>query len=235
MYNIAICDDEQDFADEMKQYIQRYQEESGEELRVMVFRNGLELIENYDPSTDLIFLDIQMDQMDGLETAKRIREKDEEAGISFLTSLKQYALEGYQYQAVNYLIKPMKYIRLKTELDRWIKKCRKKNPCIVIANDQGTFKAAVNEIHYIETYKRNLLLHMDEGEVISYESMKALEQRLSPFGFYRCHAGYLVNMGLVRKVEKLEITLSSDETVYVSKPKKKDFMKALAGYWGKML
>ena len=126
MYNIALCDDEQDFADEMKQYIQRYQEESGEELRVMVFRNGLELIENYDPSTDLIFLDIQMDQMDGLETAKRIREKDEEAGIIFLTSLKQYALEGYQYQAVNYLIKPMKYIRLKTELDRWIEKCRKK-------------------------------------------------------------------------------------------------------------
>ena len=144
MYNIAICDDEQDFADEMKQYIQRYQEESGEEIRVMVFRNGLELIENYDPSTDLIFLDIQMDQMDGLETAKRIREKDEEAGIIFLTSLKQYALEGYQYQAVNYLIKPMKYIRLKTELDRWIEKCRKKNPCIMIANDQGTFKAAVN-------------------------------------------------------------------------------------------
>ncbi|MDE7039015.1 MAG: LytTR family DNA-binding domain-containing protein, partial [Lachnospiraceae bacterium] len=131
MYNIALCDDEQDFADEMKQYIQRYQEESGEEIRVMVFRNGLELIENYDPSTDLIFLDIQMDQMDGLETAKRIREKDEEAGIIFLTSLKQYALEGYQYQAVNYLIKPMKYIRLKTELDRWIEKCRKKNPCIV--------------------------------------------------------------------------------------------------------
>ena len=203
MYNIALCDDEQDFTDEMKQYIQRYQEESGEEIRVMVFRNGLELIENYDPSTDLIFLDIQMDQMDGLETAKRIREKDEEAGIIFLTSLKQYALEGYQYQAVNYLIKPMKYIRLKTELDRWIEKCRKKNPCIVIANDQGTFKAAVNKIHYIETYKRNLLLHTDEGEVISYESMKALEQRLSPFGFYRCHAGYLVNMGLVRKVEKL--------------------------------
>ena len=94
---------------------------------------------------------------------------------------------------------------------------------------------ALNKIHYIETYKRNLLLHTDEGEVISYESMKALEQRLSPFGFYRCHAGYLVNMGLVRKVEKLEITLSSGETVYVSKPKKKDFMKALAGYWGKML
>lgn len=235
MYNIAICDDEPDFVDEMQHYIQRYQEENGEEIRVLVFKNGLELTQNYDESIDLIFLDIQMDKMDGLETAKHVREKDQEVGIIFLTSLKQHALEGYQYQAVNYLVKPMKYIRLKNELNRWIEKCRKKNPCIVVSNDRGTFKVAVNELHYIETYKRNLLLHTDDGNVISYESMKALEQRLSTFGFYRCHAGYLVNMGFVKNVEKLKITLSTGETVYVSKPKKKGFMTALAGYLGKML
>lgn len=235
MYNIAVCDDEKDFVAEMKVLLQNYTKETGIEFRISVFEDGKYLIENYDKSIDLIFLDIQMKDMDGLKTAEYIRKIDETVGIFFLTSLVQYALEGYQYQAVNYLVKPIKYNRLKTELNRWLEKYHKKIPSIVVSNDKGSFKIALNTLHYAETSKRNLLLHTDTEEILCYRKMKDLEQELLPFGFFRCHTGYLVNLAFVKSVEKLEIELNSGEKMYVSKPKKKEFMEALAGYWGKML
>ncbi len=235
MIHIAICDDEKEFVSDMRMLIERYAKEKQTEIRISEFESGLELMKQYDRTLDLVFLDIQMDGMDGLKTAGQIRTLDEEVSIIFLTSLKQYALEGYKYRAVNYIVKPMKYIRLKVELDRWMEKQQRKNPCIVVSNDSGTFKVALNTLHYAETYKRNLLLHTEQGEVISYRSMKELETELKQYGFFRCHSGFLVNMGFVKQVEKLEVHLTSGETIYVSKPKKKEFMEAMAEYWGKML
>lgn len=91
-------------------------------------------------------------------------------GWGMLTSLNQYALEGYKYQAVNSIVKPVKYIRLKTEMKGWIEKYRHKNPYIVVQNNKGSFKVAVKKLHYAETYKRNLLLHTDDGDVICYKT-----------------------------------------------------------------
>lgn len=235
MLHIAICDDEQDFVHHLNKMLDQYAAETGEEIKVTAYYDGKELIERYDTTIDLIFLDIQMDSVDGLEAAERIREKDETVGIIFLTSLKQYALEGYKYQAVNYIVKPMKYIRLKVELNRWREKYQRKNPYIVVKNDHGSFKVDLNSLHYVETYRRNLLLHTDGKTVTCYKSMKDMEKELEPYGFFRCHTGFLVNMAFVKQVERLDVELISGETVYVSKPKKKEFMEALAQYWGKTL
>lgn len=235
MLRIAICDDEMEFVSELKGLLKRYIEETGIELMAAEYRNGRELIENYDINTDLIFLDIQMNEMDGLTAAGKIRELDEDVSIIFLTSLKKYALEGYKYQAVNYMVKPVKYIRLKAEMNNWLRKYRQKNPYIVVRNDSGSFKMSVNKLYYAETYKRNLLLHTADGNVICYKNMKEIEKELFPHGFFRCHTGFLVNLAFVKNVEKLDVELTSGETVYVSKPKRKAFMEALAGYWGKML
>ena len=120
-------------------------------------------------------------------------------------------------------------------MNSWIENHRHKNPYIVIQNDKGSFKVSVNKLHYVETYKRNLLLHTDDGDVICYKNMKEMEKELSSYGFFRCHSGFLVNLTFVKTVEKLDVELTSGETVYVSKPKRKEFMEALAGYWGKML
>ncbi len=189
MIHVAICDDEKEFVSEMRGLIERYSEEKQNEIRISSFANGLELMEHYDKTIDLIFLDIQMKGMDGLKAAEKI----------------------------------------------WIERFRNKNPHIVVTNDSGTFKVMLNTLHYVETYKRNLLLHTDDGEVISYKNMKELEKELVPYGFYRCHVGFLVNMEFVKRVEKLNIELTSGETIYASKPKKKEFMEAMAEYWGKRL
>ena len=113
MIHIAICDDEEKFVSHLTALIRRYAAENSEEIKITAYYDGLELIEKYDTTIDLIFLDIQMKLVDGLHAAERLRRLDGNVGIIFLTTLIQYGLEGYKYQAIDYIIKPMKYVRLK--------------------------------------------------------------------------------------------------------------------------
>lgn len=236
MLHIAICDDETDFVTHLTTLIQQYSAETGEEIKTTAYYDGMELAERYDTSIDLIFLDIQMRLLDGLHTAQRIRELDENVGIIFLTTLTQYGLEGYQYQAADYIIKPIKYVRLKAELSQWLKKHRHNDsPSIVVVNDSGKYKIALKSLRYAETFNRKLLLHTEQENIISYKSMKEMEQELSQAGFVRCHTSYLVNLFYVKGVQKLEITLITGEQIPISQPKRKAFMEQLTRYWGERL
>ena len=231
MIHIAICDDEKDFV--ATGLLNQYAAETGEEIKITAYYDGMELIEKYDTTIDLIFLDIQMRLVNGLRAAERVRQMDEKVGIIFLTTLSQYGLEGYKYQATNYIIKPMKYVRLKAEMDQWIKKHRKDDsPSMVIANDTGRYKIFLKSLRYVETFNRNLLLHTEQENIICYKSMKEMEQELQDKGFIRCHTSYIVNLFYVKGVNKLEIELITGEIIPVSQPKRKLFMEKLAEYWG---
>lgn len=236
MYHIGICDDEQAFATELEGMIGQYARECGTEIRTTLFHNGRELIDSGKIELDLIFLDIQMDVMNGLETAKRIRARDGKVSIIFLTSLTKYALAGYEYQAVNYIIKPIKYVRLKRELDRWLENCRREDrKYLPVDNEDGHYRVDLSTLHYLETYNRNVKLHTDSGDIISYKKMKELEAELADAHFIRCHSGYLVNPFFVKRVNGLEITLTDGETVPISQPRRKLVMERLADYWGDRL
>ena len=105
--HIAICDDEKDFVQYLTDLINRYGRETGRDIKITAYYDGMELIEKYDTTIDLIFLDIQMRIVNGLHAAGRIRQMDDTVGIIFLTTLAQYGLEGYKYHGANYIIKPM--------------------------------------------------------------------------------------------------------------------------------
>lgn len=236
MLHIAICDDERVFVDHLKELLSQYILETGEEIKTSVFYDGLDLIEKYDPSFDLIFLDIQMKLVDGLRAAERIREKDESVGIIFLTTLAQYELEGYKYQATNYIIKPLQYGRLKAELDKFIRRRHmEQEPALVISNDTGKYKVILKNLRYIETFNRNLLFHTEQESILCYRSMKEMERELQAKNFARCHTSYIVNLAYVKGVKKLEITLITGEKIPISQPRRKSFMEQLTDYWGDML
>ena len=234
--HIAICDDEPDFVDELQALIRRYASETGLEIKTSVYYDGSELVEKYDTTIDLIFLDIKMTQMDGLKAAEQIRRMDKRVGILFLTTYVQYGTEGYKYQATNYMIKPIRYSRLESELNHWLEKYQKnEEPFIVVNNKEGVYKVLLRNLKYIETYQRYLLLHTDEEEIVSYKKMKQLEEELQQYGFVRCHSGFLVNLFYVKRIEKMDIILITGEKLTISQPKKKVFMERLAEYWGDML
>lgn len=192
MFNIVICDDEIALIKDLKELLNRYAADTGREFCLFEFHDGSELLENYQPDFDLIFMDIKMEKMGGLKTAEEIRKTDSTVGLFFLTSLSQYVWKGYEYGAINYLLKPMKYGRLKMELDRFFSRYQgREEPYISFSNDSGKFKVLYKDLRYAETYKRNVLLHFDEQEQVIYKSMKEVAFRDTaavcplPCQFYR--------------------------------------------------
>ena len=236
MIHVAICDDEKEFVKYLSELLRQYGAQTSREIKITVYYDGLELIERYDPTIDLIFLDIQMRRVDGLRAAKKIRKLDEKVGIIFLTTMTEYSLEGYQYQAADYIIKPLKYVRLKAEMDRFLKRLRQMgDPAILVFNDTGRYKVRLKSLRYIETFNRNLLLHTEEENIICYRSMKEMEAELRDQGFARCHTSYLVNLYFIQGVKRLELTLATGEKLPISQPRRKVFMERLTDYWGERL
>ena len=236
MLHIAICDDEKEFVTHLTRLLEQYSAESGEEIKVTAYYDGLDLIEKYDATIDLIFLDIQMRLVNGLEAAKRIRQMDENVGLIFLTTLTQYGLEGYKYQATNYIIKPIKYIRLKAEMNQWLKRYKKNDsPSLVISNSSGKYKVFLKSLRYVETFDRNLLLHTEQENIVCYKNMKEMERELNDQGFARCHTSYIVNLSYVKGIHKLELELISGEKLPISQPRRKEFTERLTEYWGDLL
>lgn len=236
MIHIAICDDEKDFVKNLTELLKKYAVETGKDIKITAYYDGMELIEKYDVTINLIFLDIRMRIMDGLHAAGRIRQIDERVDIIFLTTLTQYGLEGYKYQAVNYIIKPIKYVRLKSDMDKFIERHRgEENPSLIISNDTGKYKIFLRSIRFIETYNRKLMFHTEQENIICYKSMKEIERELMYNDFVRCHTSYIVNLFYVKGIKQLNIELVTGETVPISQPKRKEFMERLADYWGDML
>lgn len=237
MYQIAICDDEQSFIQDLKINLERYAADTGREFCFFEFHDGIELLENYQPDFDLIFMDIKMEKLNGLKTAEEIRKTDSTVGLFFLTSLSQYVWKGYEYGAINYLLKPMKYGRLKMELDRFFSRYQgKEEGYLSFSNDNGKYKVLYKNLRYAETQKRNVLLHFDGQEQVIYKNMKEVASLLeAQRQFARCHASFIVNMVYVKSVENLEAVLTTGERVPISQPKRKEFMAKLADFWRDML
>ena len=237
MYQIAICDDDQSFIQDLKINLERYAADTGREFCFFEFHDGIELLENYQPDFDLIFMDIKMEKLNGLKTAEEIRKTDSTVGLFFLTSLSQYVWKGYEYGAINYLLKPMKYGRLKMELDRFFSRYQgREEGYLSFSNDNGKYKVLYKNLRYAETQKRNVLLHFDGQEQVIYKNMKEIASLLeAQRQFARCHASFIVNMVYVKSVENLEAVLTTGERVPISQPKRKEFMAKLADFWGDML
>lgn len=237
VFRIVICDDEDTLIGELRGKLEQYAAETGREFCYFIYHDGSELLEEYKPDYDLIFMDIKMDKLNGLKTAEAIRRMDSGVGLIFLTSLKQYVWKGYEYRAVNYLLKPVKYGVLKMELDRYFEHYQGKNqPYLSFSNDSGRYKVFYKDIIYGETDKRNVLLHFEGQSQVIYKNMKEVSALLCAHPqFARCHQSFVVNLSFVKGVEGLEIILNTGERLAVSQPRRKEFMVKMTEYWGDML
>lgn len=234
---IAICDDEEYILSLLEEYVIEYSRKYENDFTLAKFRNGDELLDYLKDRKDIaiIFLDIQMPGINGIEVARKIRTEDSNVKIFFLTSLFKYALEGYSVRAERYLIKPLKYNQFEKEMQNVIRTIETENNRYFIEkNDNGIFKIMLSDIVYIETVSRNTLIHASAAEIISYRNMKEHEELLDRC-FFRCHRAYIVNLAYVKSVVDNEVILCKDMKIPISKYRKKQFREALLDYYGDQL
>ena len=167
---------------------------------------------------------------------RKIRDRDPEVTIIFLTSLLGRAVDGYRVRASNFLIKPVTRNKLTQEIDRWIEKNReKKQECLLVDNVYGQFMIPISSLRYVETFNRNLLLHTEGKSIVCYKKLKEIKERLGNYGFAQSHKGYLVNFSYIDTIKGNDIILVTNEMIPLSRMMKKEFMTQLARYMGGQL
>lgn len=227
MTRIAIVEDDKRYAEVLKKYIDRYEGESGQHFRVTWFQDGEDIVEDYKADYDIILMDIEMQFMDGMTAAEEIRKSDSEVVIIFITNMPQYAMKGYEVEALDYVLKPINYFAFSQKIERAIKRMTRRQKKYVNISYRGRVKKIdVSDILYVEVQDHDLFFHTSEGEFSRRGTMKEIEEALAGEDFFRCNKGYLINLDYVTGFEGSNVLLGKEE-VQVSRSRKKDLLDAL--------
>ncbi|MBS6644989.1 MAG: response regulator transcription factor [Clostridiaceae bacterium] len=233
MIRIGLIDDDLDHLRLMKSFLTQYEKEEKVNFSVKEFNDGLNFVEDYDGNLDVIFLDIEMPHMDGMTAAKKIREKDQALGIVFVTNMAQYAIHGYEVNAIDFIVKPVSYYVFTDKLNKAIRFSRlNMEKDFVIQTEDSIIKLTSSQIIYVEKDKNYLVFHTKQGVYRSRGTISELEKQLSREGFSECINGCLVNLKYVTKMEKDTVWVDEVPLPITRRRKKEfkeDFMKYLGG------
>ena len=239
MIRIAVAEDDRAFRDTCTGYIKRYCAEKKVDVQVFEYEDGMDLLEDQEKkgkSFDILFLDVQMKHLDGFYTAGRIREKDDQAVIVFITTLAQYAVRGYEVDAMDYLIKPLSYERFCPRLEKALQRVsRFQEQYIFLPSGDGKDRVAATSILYIDVDRHTLRVHTKGRTYEMRMPIGKMEEELAPSHFLRCDQSVLVNPRFVVRVGKDTVEVGDDENTVllpVSRSRKKQFLQDLAALIG---
>lgn len=205
MLKIAVVEDQTEVRESLCQFIRQYAGEQGLQAEVEPFADGAVIAEGYQPGYDIIFLDVEMPRLGGFGAAERIRAVDPDVVLVFVTNMAQYAIKGYEVDALDYVLKPVSYGAFCTKLSRAIQRVqRRKGGQVALQLSGGGMQLLdTGDILYLETRNRMLYYHTATQEYAVRGSLAGAEKQLAAYHFARCNQCYLVNLQYVRAVELL--------------------------------
>lgn len=226
MIRFAICDDEPFMLDIVSAYISSYMKGKRDAFLINRFSTGRELLE-YKGVFDILLLDIQMEEPNGMETAKLLREKGFRGLLIFLTVLKECVFDSFEVEAYDYLVKPLEEQRFRRTMDRAVRSLRQSEKSIVIQRGSDCKIIPLSQIVYCEVLGRKLYLHDREGEITDYYDKMEHFEKQTDNRFFRCHRSYLINLDYVRGYSKGLAILSENSQIPVSRLRERELMQAL--------
>lgn len=227
MIKFAICDDEPQMAREIADQLAGYMKETDCDYSVDCFSSGHALLKSSD-EFDVIFLDIQMERPDGMETAALLRRRESRSLLIFVTVLKDRVFDVFPLEAFDYLLKPLDRDRFRRTMDRalrWLERDAAKN--LVIQRGSDCQVVPLSDILYCEVLGRKIFIHKKDGIVLDYyDRLEDLEQRVDS-RFFKCHRSYLVNLDHVGGCQDGQVLLSQGERIPVSRLRERELTQAL--------
>lgn len=234
MLNIAMVEDSDSDAKVLSSYLGNYFNAEGIEYRIQRFDSSASFLNECKSGFDIVFMDIELPDDNGLEAAKRFRCIDESAMIMFVTNMAQFAVNGYEVDAFDFIVKPVKYATFVMKMNRAMRRLSSmKDVTVCIKTENGIVRANASSIKYVETLNHGVVYHLASGEkIISRDTMKKVENELTTrVGFFKCNRCYLVNLKHVRMIKDSTVIVGDDELL-ISRPRKKEFLITVAKFLG---
>ena len=179
---------------------------------------------------DIVFLDVEMGEIDGVDAGIEIRKYDYNAIIIFVSNYPKYAIRAYDCEAFYFIEKPIDSIKFKKIINKAVERYKLFHQYYIIKNKGYVKKIAISDIYYVEIYRKHLIFHTITGQYETIGKISEALKNLSPYGFCQTHQGYLVNMNKIKDFDKFDIVLDNSEKVMISVRKKGEVLKTYADY-----
>ena len=232
MIRIAICDDEKHMSDHIRSFVSDFFRKKNREISLRMFSSGEELL-SYNGQIDILFLDIQMKEMDGMETARKLRADQFRGFLVFITILKEMVFQSFEVQAYDYLVKPVDKKQFEKTMERLYASMQHKNASEDSLLVQRGYEGRIireDEIVFCEIIDRKIYLNLASGEVVDYyERIEKLETKLDN-RFYRCHRSYLINLKHLKGYKNGTAYMDNGKEIPVSRLRSKEFSGVVLQY-----
>ncbi len=230
---IAIVEDQQEEVQRLTSYFDRYSQGKSISFQITHFESGIQFIARYRPIYDIVFMDIMMPGLNGMDTAKELRRKDSNVTLIFVTNMAQFAVKGYEVEAFDFVVKPVSYQNFVIKLDRVLNKLKNQqvDSYILLNLPDEKKRVSPSQIKYIEANGHKVIYHTTEGIYAVYGTMASAEKQLSPQAFSRCNSCYLVSLRFVSAVNGTTVTVDGEE-LQISRSRKKAFLEQLNVFLG---
>lgn len=236
--HVSILEDEKQSQDHLISCLKKYEEGRDISFCIHVYSDAEEFLSHRDDMDDIVFLDIELPGESGMQVAHEIRKTDKDVIIVFVTNLAQYAIEGYEVDAYDFVLKPFTYEVMELKFQRLVnlvshRKSMNDEKKVLSINLKNQMKfIPMEEIVYIEVYNHDLIIHLSNDEKIRFRgTMSAMCERLKDSYFCLCNSCYLVNLAFVDSVLG-DMAVVKNDQLKISQSRRKEFIQKLASYMG---
>ena len=216
--NIAIIEDNTDDKDALCSYIEAYCSEHYFVVDVKTFCSGEELLESFKPGAfDLLFVDVFLPGMTGVDTARKIRETDRDCLLVFITVSSDFAMDGFLVQASGYVVKPIDSVKMANAMHACRFVFERNRRTIALPYRKDNIYVSIADLLYVETKGKDIIFHMKSGELRTRLSLRTLEEHLGGIPFLRCNRSFIINMNYVDRMQKDDFVMRNGDVVPIRK------------------